>query len=162
MTKEQVNYLTTLSEKEMFAQNFMGSNVPIKLIYYFLGTIIILDMDNNYIVSSSQKLMRYCNESLLVAKKTTYHSIEEFMNEYQNQRVITDLNSVEEAIPKDIILRIKEYYLSKMLKKEYPEMEDFIISGEEVAIFIPNQKNQGKTILQYYIDDSLPQKIKRK
>lgn len=153
--------LTTLKEKEIFTQQFLGTDALIKAIQYCMGSVVIGDYSGNYMQISSKKFMRHLNESLMVSKRETYTSIEEFMQEYNYQRSLDHREILEELpLPMvNVILREKVY---KKIKKQYPEMIEFIISGNEVAIMVPNELNRGLTIIQDSVEKFVNKKIKSK
>ncbi len=117
--------LTTLKEKEQFVQTFLNIDTNIENIILLERQLEVVDYEDNHMIFSSNKFMRSLNESLMVARRDSYKNCGEFIKEYQSQ---------------------KRESLVRKIESEYPSYQQFIISGDEVAIFVPQET--GMMIIQ--------------
>lgn len=110
--------LTTLTEKEQFVQMFLNINTNIENIFLINKRLEIVDHEDNHMIFNSTKFIRALNASLIVARRDHYKSCKDFVREYQEQ---------------------KANLLTKRIKDKYPSYQYFLISGGEVAIFVPQK-----------------------
>lgn len=122
--------VTTLTEKEQFIQVYLNINDPVKTIFLLKNRIEVVDVLDHHTIFSSSKFIHALNESLLVARRATYKSSKVFMKEYWYQR---------------------ENRLKEVLHESYPTHQKYIVSGDEIAIFVPEEK--GTLILQKNIKE---------